>query len=360
MSSEVYTLFPIVNQSIYEKYKKATACFWFVEDIDITEDKKDWNTKLTQREKDFIKYILAFFAASDGIVMENLVCQFYTNTENAEGRNFYAFQMAMEAIHNEMYSLLIDTYIQNETEKKKLFAAIETIPVVKNKAEWAMKWINPELPWEQRLIAFAMVEGIFFSGAFCSIYWLKSRGLMPGLALSNDLISRDEGLHMEHACEQYKLIEPENRIPVEIVYKMIEEAVAVEDGFVEEALTFNLRGMNAKLMKQYIRYVADRLLTMLEYDKLYNAEMPFDFMEMIGMGLKMNFFEGRNGEYQRSNILEVYNQRKNEEVKEDVDVLKVLQKFANEHGLDTVDINQWYNNTDRIEETECLELSDDF
>lgn len=704
MSSEIYTLFPILHPEIYEKYKIATACFWFVEDIDITEDKKDWNTKLTQKEKDFIKYILAFFAASDGIVMENLVSEFYTETKNAEGRNFYAFQMAMEAIHcvapetliltdkghypisnlvnqkinvwngkefsittvkkiqdnakllkvkldnnmelfctedhkwiiqdgdpqrkrfkkvktkdlvkgdrifkyelpvidnknndflypythgffcgdghycnnypcislysdkkklfrymnvssnkigkvvndkivcyldkqinkkftvpinyslnvklrwleglcdadgcisagpsgikgiqvtsielnflkdiqlmlqtlgvnatigtaceetdkwlpnskgdydsyhckkvwclyitgwytyklkqlgfnpkrldingptphyhcdkfirvsdiidenrydetycfneskkhmgifngiltgqSELYSLLIDTYIQSDIEKKKLFSAIETIPVVQEKAKWAMKWINQELPWEQRLVAFAMVEGIFFSGAFCSIYWLKSRGLMPGLSLSNDLISRDEGLHMEHACAQYKLIPSDKRIDAKIVYQMVGEAVSIEDGFVEEALTFNLKGMNAKLMKQYVRYVADRLLTMLGYDILYDVEMPFDFMEMIGMGLKMNFFEGRNGEYQRSNILEVYRQRfaearskmfNVEEKEERIDpkeILKILKKFADENGLPSVVAEKWFsnnnNNDDNHEVYEELKLSNDF
>jgi len=374
MTSDIYTLYPIKNNKIFELYKRATASYWVPEEIDISEDKKDWNGQLTQKEKEFIKYILGFFAGSDGVVMENLVTDFYTKTKNSEGRNFYAFQIAMEAVHSELYSLLIDTYIQNDDEKNALFAATENMPVIKAKFDWALKWISPDHPWEQRLIAFAIVEGIFFSGAFCSIYWLKDRGLMPGLSLSNVLISRDEGLHTVHACEQYALVPQSKKIPTNVIYEMIKEAVAIELDFVDDALKFNLPGMNAKLMKQYVRYVTDWLLTMLNCDKLYNDENPFEFMEKITMSTRENFFEGRNGEYQKSNVMEVYHRRMKErkergethgQTNTSMDTLEILNKFASDYHIPINTVSDWYkeytNKADNDNE-KCneLELSDDF
>jgi ribonucleotide reductase beta subunit family protein with ferritin-like domain len=366
MSSELLTLYPIKHKEIFDLYKRATACFWLAEEIDITEDKKHWS-KLTEKEKDFIKNILAFFAASDGVVIENLAKRFFEDIQNSEGRNFYAFQMAMEAVHSEVYSLLIDTYIKNRDEKIHLLQAIETIPVVKLKADWAMKWTNDKTSsFAQRMIAFAIVEGIFFSGAFCSIYWLKDRGLMPGLSLSNDLISRDEGLHMEHACAQYKLIK--NKLSKNMVYNMVKEAVDIENKFIEYILKFNLQGMNAKLMKQYIKYIADRLLTMLNYEKLYNEENPFDFMEKITLDLKTNFFEGRNGQYQRSGILSKYNESQNISNDNELlnyeknDLIKLLKEFSKEENIN---IEEWLenyekNNLENIHKNQKLELNEDF
>lgn len=367
MSSEIYTLYPIKHENIFELYKKATASFWLPEDIDITEDKKDWILKLTQKEKEYIKYILGFFASSDGVVMENLVTDFYTKTTNAEGRNFYAFQIAMEAIHSEVYSLLIDTYIQDENEKKELFAATEHMPVIKSKVEWALKWITKEYSWEQRLVAFAIVEGIFFSGAFCSIYWLNDRGLMPGLSLSNALIARDEASHTDHACEQYALVPENKKIPKTTILQMIQEAINIENDFIDDALKFNLPGMNSKLMKQYVRYVADRLLTSLKCNKIYHDSNPFPFMEKISMDAHINFFEGRNAQYQRSNIMEVYKQRMNGRESgnnySESDILAVLNDFVKDNNIEYVDVNTWYkkykNNKEKKDSDE-LQLSDDF
>jgi len=365
--ADLYTLYPIKHKSIFDLYKKATACFWLVEEVDITEDKKHWK-RLTHKEKEFIKYVLAFFAASDGIVIENLANRFFNDIPNSEGRNFYAFQMAVEEIHSELYSLLIDTYIKNSTEKNKLFQAIETMPVIKAKADWAIKWTNDKTStFAQRMIAFAIVEGIFFSGAFCSIYWLKDRGVMPGLSLSNDLISRDEGLHMEHACAQYRLVENKDRLSSDIVYKMVREAIDIETEFIEDALKFRLPGMNAKLMVQYVKYVADRLLTMLNYKKIYNEENPFDFMEKITLDLKMNFFEGRNGQYQRSGILSKYQTTKDDVQNEysEIDIVDILNKFSMDHQLgNNINVKEWYeeykNSSDDNEEYSKLDLSDDF
>jgi ribonucleoside-diphosphate reductase beta chain len=268
-------------------YKKAEASFWTAEEIDLQSDLSDW-LRLSKDEKHFISHILAFFAASDGIVLENLAGRFMKEVQIPEARCFYGFQQAIENIHSETYSLLIDTYIRDPREKKVLLRAIETIPCVKKKAEWAVKWITSSLSFAERLIAFAAVEGIFFSGSFCAIYWLKKRGLMPGLTFSNELISRDEGLHCDFACLLYsKLLNP---LPQKEVYSIIADAVVYEKEFVSASIPVELIGMNSKLMSQYIEFVADRLLYALGYDKLYNALNPFDWMEMISLEGKTNFF----------------------------------------------------------------------
>jgi ribonucleoside-diphosphate reductase beta chain len=295
-----FVLFPIKHNDIWEMYKKAEASFWTAEEIDLSSDQTDWTAKLNDDERHFIKHVLAFFAASDGIVNENLAVNFMNEVQYPEARCFYGYQIMIENIHSETYSLLIDTYIKDPQEKDKLFHAIETIPAVKHKAEWALKWIGNG-GFAERLIAFAAVEGIFFSGSFCSIFWLKKRGLMPGLTFSNELISRDEGLHCDFACLLYSQLV--NQLPKEKVSEIITDAVSIEKEFVTESLPVRLIGMNADMMCQYIEFVADRLLVALGCSKVYNATNPFDFMELISLQGKTNFFEKRVAEYQKSGVM---------------------------------------------------------
>ena len=290
-----YVIFPIQHDNIWKMYKQAEANFWTTEELDLSKDMKDF-LSLTDNERFFIKNVLAFFAASDGIVNENLVERFCNDVKVLEGKFFYGFQIAMENIHSETYSLLIDTYVKDVEEKHKLFNAIDTIPSIKKKADWTMKWINDkDATFGTRVIAFAAVEGIFFSGSFCSIFWLKKRGLMPGLCHSNELISRDEGLHTEFAVLMYSMLQ--DKPSKENVISIIKEAVDLEIEFITESLSCNLIGMNMVLMKQYIEYVADRLLLMLGIDKIYSVSNPFDWMELISIQGKTNFFEKRVGEY---------------------------------------------------------------
>ncbi len=295
-----FVLFPIKHKDIWEMYKKAEASFWTAEEIDLSPDQADWENKLNDDERHFIKHVLAFFAASDGIVNENLAVNFMQEAQYPEARCFYGFQIMMENIHSETYSLLIDTYIKDPAEKDGLFHAIETVPAVKQKAEWAIKWIGNGT-FAERLIAFAAVEGIFFSGSFCSIFWLKKRGLMPGLSFSNELISRDEGLHCDFACLIYSQLK--NKLPKERVKEIITNAVMIEKDFVSNALPVRLIGMNADMMCQYIEFVADRLLVALGCEKTYNATNPFDFMELISLQGKTNFFEKRVAEYQKAGVM---------------------------------------------------------
>jgi ribonucleoside-diphosphate reductase beta chain len=337
-ASDRFTVFPIKYDSLWRFYKQHVATYWTAEEIKLTDDLADWNDKLNDNERYFIKNVLAFFAASDGIVNENLVVNFYNEVQIPEARNFYTFQMAIESIHSEMYSILIDTYVMDTEEKNRLFNAIDTIPAVKKKAEWAMKWIeegstlqqmipeqhmeslkkllsqqtNTELcealdyvtherpSFAQRLLAFICVEGIFFSGSFCAIYWLKNRGLMPGLSTANQFISRDENLHASFAVELYKMI-PE-RESEKVVFNIFKEAVDIEKEFITESLPVHLIGMNSALMIEYIEYVADRWLQLLGYSKLYNAQNPFGFMELISVNEKTNFFENTVANYQRANV----------------------------------------------------------
>jgi ribonucleoside-diphosphate reductase beta chain len=295
-----FVLFPIQKNDIWQFYKKAQASFWTAEEIDLSQDLKDWNN-LNDGERHFISHVLAFFAASDGIVNENLAENFLSEVQFTEAKFFYGFQIAIENIHSETYSLLIDTYVKNPAEKNKLFNAIETIPCVKKKADWALRWIDNG-SFAERLIAFAAVEGIFFSGSFCSIFWLKKRGLMPGLTFSNELISRDEGLHCDFACLLYNthLV---NQLSKETVTEIIQDAVEIEKEFVTDAIPVKLIGMNAELMCQYIEFVADRLLEELECDKIYKTTNPFDFMDMISLQGKTNFFEKRVAEYQKAGVM---------------------------------------------------------
>ena len=295
-----FVLFPIKHHDIWEMYKQEEASFWTAEEIDLNPDLHDWENKLNDDEKHFIKHVLAFFAASDGIVNENLAVNFMKEVQYPEARCFYGFQIMMENIHSETYSLLIDSYIKDPKEKDKLFHSIDTLPCVGKKAEWAIKWIGNGT-FAERLIAFAAVEGIFFSGSFCSIFWLKKRGLMPGLTFSNELISRDEGLHCDFACLLYSQLD--NQLPKERVTAIITNAVEIEKEFVSDALPVSLIGMNAKLMCQYIEFVADRLLVALGCEKAYNATNPFDFMELISLQGKTNFFEKRVAEYQKSGVM---------------------------------------------------------
>ena len=276
------------------------AVFWTAEEIDLVPDLNDWETKLNNDERHFISHVLAFFAASDGIVNENLALRFYKDVQIPEARCFYGFQIMMENIHSETYALLIDSYIRDPKEKDRLFHAIDTVPAVKKKAEWALRWIQNG-SFAERLVAFAAVEGIFFSGSFCSLFWLKKRGLMPGLTFSNELISRDEGLHCEFACLLYGMLS--NKLSREEVYAIISDAVSIEKEFISEALPVRLIGMNADLMKQYIEFVADRWLAELGYPKMFGSGNPFDFMEMISLQGKTNFFEKRVGDYQKSGVL---------------------------------------------------------
>ena len=295
-----FVLFPIKHNEIWEMYKKAEASFWTAEEIDLSQDTNDWANKLNDDEKHFIKHVLAFFAASDGIVNENLAINFMNEVQWPEARCFYGFQIMIENIHSETYSLLIDTYIKDAAEKDRLFHALETVPCVGKKGEWALRWIQNG-SFTERLIAFAAVEGIFFSGSFCSLFWLKKRGLMPGLSFSNELISRDEGLHCDFACLLYNGLK--NKLPVEQVTSIITDAVAIEKEFVTDALPVRLIGMNADLMCQYIEFVADRLLLALGCQKFYNSANPFDFMELISLQNKTNFFEKRVAEYTKTGVM---------------------------------------------------------
>jgi len=295
-----FVMFPIQYPQVWEMYKKHEASFWTAEEIDLSQDGKDWDS-LTTNEQYFIKHVLAFFAASDGIVLENLSGAFSVEVQIPEARAFYGFQIAMENIHSETYSLLIEQYIKDPAEKDKLFDAMHTMPPVKEKAEWAMQWMNKENSFAERIVAFAAVEGILFSGSFCAIYWLKKRGLMPGLTFSNELISRDEGLHAEFACMLYGMLE--NKLPEDVVHDLVRGAVEVERRFICEALSCDLIGMNSELMTKYIEFVADRLLTALGHSKLFGASNPFDWMELISLQGKTNFFEKRVGEYQKAGVM---------------------------------------------------------
>jgi ribonucleoside-diphosphate reductase beta chain len=295
-----FVIFPIQHQEIWEMYKNQEACIWTAEEIDLSADIDDWRNKLNDNERHFIKHVLAFFAASDGIVNENLAENFVREVQYSEAKFFYGFQIMMENIHSETYSLLIDTYISDQAEKKMLFNAIETIPAVKKKAEWALKWVESE-HFQERLVAFAAVEGIFFSGSFCSIFWLKKRGLMPGLSFSNELISRDEGMHCDFAVLLHNKYLA-NKVSEERIKEIILSALEIEKEFITESLPVKLIGMNQDLMKQYLEFVADRLLVDLGCPKVFNAENPFDFMANISLQGKTNFFEKRVGEYQKAGV----------------------------------------------------------
>ncbi|MDA9898082.1 ribonucleotide-diphosphate reductase subunit beta [Flavobacteriales bacterium] len=303
-----FVLFPIEHDDIWQWYKKQEASFWTAEEIDLHQDLVDWETKLTEDERYFIKHILAFFAASDGIVNENLAENFVNEVQFTEAKFFYGFQIMMENIHSETYSLLIDTYIKDKQERNQLFTAIEHFEAIKKKAEWAIKWIESD-SFAERLVAFAAVEGIFFSGSFCSIFWLKKRGLMPGLTFSNELISRDEGLHCDFACHLHNnhLI---NKVPKERIKEIIVDALNIEREFITESLPVKLIGMNSDLMTKYLEFVTDRLLVELGCEKIYNSENPFDFMEMISLEGKTNFFEKRVGDYQKAGVLSEGNDSK--------------------------------------------------
>lgn len=296
-----FVIFPIKHHDIWEWYKKMEASFWTAEEIDLSQDLNDWNNKLSDDERYFVKHILAFFAASDGIVNENLAENFVNEVQYAEAKFFYGFQIMMENIHSETYSLLIDTYVKDEAEKDDLFNALEVFPAIKKKADWALKWIESD-SFAERLIAFAAVEGIFFSGAFCSIYWLKKRGLMPGLTFSNELISRDEGVHCDFAVHlhNHHLV---NKVPKERIRSIIVDALNIEREFITESLPVSLIGMNAVLMTQYLEFVADRLLVELGCEREYNTSNPFDFMDMISLQGKTNFFEKKVAEYQKAGVM---------------------------------------------------------
>ena len=295
-----FVIFPIEHHDIWEWYKKSEASFWTAEEIDLHQDLTDWTTKLNADERYFIKHILAFFAASDGIVNENLAENFVNEVQYSEAKFFYGFQIMMENIHSETYSLLIDTYVKDEKEKDLLFHALDNFPAIKKKADWALKWIDSP-SFAERLIAFAAVEGIFFSGAFCSIFWLKKRGLMPGLTFSNELISRDEGVHCDFAVHlhNHHLI---NKVPKDRIKEIIVDALDIEREFITESLPASLIGMNSKLMTQYLEFVTDRLLSELQCEKVYNTKNPFDFMDMISLQGKTNFFEKRVAEYQKAGV----------------------------------------------------------
>lgn len=295
-----FVLFPIEHNDIWDIYKKAEASFWTAEEIDLHQDITDWENKLSDDERYFVKHILAFFAASDGIVNENLAENFVNEVQYTEAKFFYGFQIMMENIHSETYSLLIDTYVKDPSERNKLFNAIETFDAIKKKADWALKWIDSP-SFAERLIAFAAVEGIFFSGAFCSIFWMKKRGLLPGLTFSNELISRDEGMHCDFAVHLHNehLV---NKVPQERIIQIITEALDIEREFITESLPVDLIGMNSRLMEQYLEFVTDRLLTELNCPKSYNSENPFDFMDMISLEGKTNFFEKRVSDYRKAGV----------------------------------------------------------
>ena len=294
-----FVIFPIQHDDIWQWYKKQEASFWIAEEIDLHQDVVDWK-KLSDDERYFLKHILAFFAASDGIVNENLAENFVNEVQYSEAKFFYGFQIMMENIHSEMYSLLIDTLVDNDSEKDELFNALERFPAIKKKADWALRWIDSD-SFAERLIAFAAVEGIFFSGAFCSIFWMKKRGLLPGLATSNEFISRDEGLHRDFACHLHNnhLL---NKVPQERIIQIISEALDIEREFITESLPVNLIGMNSKLMSEYLEFVTDHLLETLNCPKVYNTANPFDFMDMISLEGKTNFFEKRVAEYKKAGV----------------------------------------------------------
>jgi ribonucleoside-diphosphate reductase beta chain len=310
-----FVIFPIKHHDLWEWYKKCEASFWTAEEIDLHQDLTDWSTKLNDDERYFFKNILAFFSASDGIVNEFFAENFVNEVQYSEAKFFYGFQIMMENIHSETYSLLIDTYVKDDAEKDNLFNAIEVFPAIKKKADWALKWIESD-SFAERLIAFAAVEGIFFSGAFCSIFWLKKRGLMPGLTFSNELISRDEGVHCDFAVHLHNnhLV---NKVPKERIKQIITNALDIEKEFITESLPVSLIGMNAKLMTQYLEYVTDRLLVELQCEKIYNVTNPFDFMDMISLQGKTNFFEKRVSEYQKAGVLN--NDTRSEEISFDED-----------------------------------------
>ena len=293
-----FTLFPIKYPDIWKTYKKAEASFWTAEEIDLSKDKNDWNS-LTNDEKHFIKNILGFFAGADGIVNENLIFNFATEVPIPEARCFYGFQIAIENIHSEVYSNLIDKFV-DKTEKDEIFNAINSIPCVTKKAEWALTWFSKDKSFAERLVAFACVEGIFFSGSFCAIFWIKKRGLMPGLTFSNELISRDEGMHTDFAVLLYSKLE--NKLDKKIIYEIIKDAVEIEKEFINDSISCAMIGMNVKLMSEYIEFVADRLTYQLGYPKIFNTKNPFDFMQLISMENKTNFFEKRVGEYSLSSV----------------------------------------------------------
>jgi ribonucleotide reductase beta subunit family protein with ferritin-like domain len=295
-----YVIFPVKYHSLWKHYKKMQSCFWTTEEIDFTKDNDDWK-KLNENEKHFIKNVLAFFAGSDGIVMENLVQRFMCEVQIPEARHCYSYQIMIEAVHSETYSLMIDNYVKDHAEKEKLFEAIEKIPCVAKKANWAIKWINDESSsFAIRMVAFAVIEGIFFSGSFCAIYWLKQRGLMPGLTFSNELISRDEGQHTDLAV--LLLEELSNKPSEKDVHDLVKEAVAIEKEFICESLPCALIGMNSKMMSEYIEYVADRLLVQMNYSRIWNTKNPFEWMELISLEPKMNFFEGKVGQYTKAGV----------------------------------------------------------
>ncbi|SNY95196.1 ribonucleotide-diphosphate reductase subunit beta [Flagellimonas pacifica] len=312
-----FVIFPIQHHDLWDWYKKQEACIWTAEEIDLHQDLTDWNDKLNDDERYFIKHILAFFAASDGIVNENLAENFVNEVQYSEAKFFYGFQIMMENIHSETYSLLIDTYVKDEKEKGILFKAIENFSAIKKKADWALKWIESP-SFAERLIAFAAVEGIFFSGAFCSIFWLKKRGLMPGLTFSNELISRDEGMHCDFAVHLHNnhLI---NKVSKERITAIIVDALNIEREFITESLPVSLIGMNSKLMTQYLEFVTDRLLVELQCEKVYNATNPFDFMDMISLQGKTNFFEKRVSEYQKAGVLNKENDTDSQKISFDAD-----------------------------------------
>jgi ribonucleoside-diphosphate reductase subunit M2 len=296
--ADLYTMFPIQDMDAWTMYKKQVDCFWRVEEVDLSKDMVHWK-QLTESEQHFLSMILAFFASSDGIVLENLALRFMADVQSSEARAFYGFQIAMENIHSEMYSVLIDTYVE-QSKKSSLFRAIETFPCIQKKAEWALKWIGDSSSFATRLVGFACVEGIFFSGAFCSIYWMKKRGLMPGLTFSNELISRDESMHTDFAVLLYKRQEP---LTQDVLHSIVREAVTIEKEFIVDSLPCKLIGMNSESMSQYIEFVADRLCTQLGYPKIYQSTNPFSWMEMISLEGKTNFFEKRVGEYALANTV---------------------------------------------------------
>lgn len=296
-----FVLYPVKYTPIWNMYKTAVSAFWQVEEIDLSKDIDHWENKLNENERNFIENILSFFAASDGLVDENLVTRFYNDVKIPEARAFYTFQMAMETVHSEMYSLMLDTFVKDQDKRDKLFNGMNTIPAIKKKADWTVKWIeDQDAPFAQRLVAFAVVEGIMFSGAFASIYWLKERNLMPGLCASNVAISRDESLHTEFAILLYSYLS--NKLSKEQVQSIIKEAVEIEIQFITESIPCNMLGMNSNLMSEYVKYVADRLLTQLGSDKIYNTSNPFPFMDRIAMENKVNFFEERPLEYNKANV----------------------------------------------------------
>lgn len=297
-----FTMFPIKYPKIWNMYKESEALFWTAEEIDLSSDLGHWRDKLNDNERHFIKHVLAFFAASDGIVNENLAIRFYNDVQSPEARAFYSMQMLIETIHSETYSLLIDTYITDEEEKTYLLDAIDTMPIVTKKAQWALKWLGSDASFAERLMAFAAVEGIFFSSSFCSIYWLKDRGLMPGLSFSNELISRDEGIHTDFAIMLHQHLQSENKIPADRIQQIFSEAVEIECEFASESLPVSLIGMNSDQMQQYIKFVADRLLQQAGAEKIYHVRNPFDFMERIALQNKTNFHEKKVAEYRKTGV----------------------------------------------------------